>query len=70
MESFGRLLVGAGAFSALLSFINYELTVLIWIETWGSGVAWLIRFGLFAVGALLIITAQRGVTAEQPAEAV
>ena len=64
MDSAGRLLVGLGGFSALLSFINYELVVLMWIENWGSGVAWLIRFALFAAGAALIMAA--GAQPEQP----
>ena len=33
--------------------------MLLWIESWGEGVAWLIRIGLFAVGAGFVIAAGR-----------
>lgn len=59
MGRLGRLVAGLAAFSTLLSFFDYELTVLLWIESWGEGVAWLIRIGLFAVGAGFVIAAGR-----------
>ena len=58
MAQFGILLVLFGAASAVLSFIDYELRLLFWIENWGTGVAWVIRVAFVLVGLALIMMAR------------
>lgn len=74
MESFGRLLAGLGLISAVLSFVNYELTVLLWIDSWGTGIGWLIRIALFVAGAALVALPARredeGATSRPASDAV
>lgn len=45
----------AGIVSTLLSFVGYELRILMWIDMWGTGVGWAIRIGLIVVGAALFL---------------
>ncbi|MCP4304468.1 MAG: hypothetical protein GY926_12700 [bacterium] len=54
MARFGSYFIIAGALSGLLSLFDYELSLLMWIETWGSGVAWLIRGAFILVGMGLV----------------
>ena len=65
MSSFGWYLIIAGAGSGLLSAFNYEFSLLIWIETWGSGFAWLIRGALILIGMALV---QRDMNRQQQAQ--
>jgi hypothetical protein len=72
MERVGSLMVLAGVISAVLTFFNAELRVLLWIENWGDTMAWLIRFVLIAGGAALItvdLRAQAAAAASQPHQA-
>lgn len=50
----GMFMMAAGVISALLSFVGYELRILMWIEMWGSGMAWVIRGGLVVGGIALV----------------
>lgn len=54
LSSIGGFMLAAGVISALLSFIGYELRILMWIEMWGTGMAWVIRGGLVVVGGGLM----------------
>lgn len=54
MASLGWYLIIAGVGSGLLSAFDYEFSLLIWIETWGSGFAWLIRGALILIGMALV----------------
>jgi hypothetical protein len=54
VASIGAFLALAGVASAVLSFFNYELRILMWIDRWGDGVAWAIRIGLVVVGLILV----------------
>ena len=65
MASLGWYLIIAGAGSGLLSAFDYEFSLLIWIETWGSGFAWLIRGALILVGMALV---QRETNRQQKAQ--
>jgi hypothetical protein len=65
MASFGWYLIIAGVGSGLLSAFDYEFSLLIWIETWGSGFAWLIRGALILIGMALV---QREVNRHQQAQ--
>jgi hypothetical protein len=63
MARFGWYLVLFGAGSALLSLFGREFVILGWIESWGSGAAWMIRGGMIALGAVLMLA-----TWQQPAQ--
>ena len=54
MQRFGRLLCLLGIVSCVIHFMNLELRVLAWIDTWGQGPAWGIRAGFVVVGLLLM----------------
>lgn len=60
MGQLGKYLIMFGAASAVLSLFDYELTLLMWIETWGEGVAWLIRGALILVGMGLVSSEMKG----------
>lgn len=66
MAQFGKYLIMFGVISGGLSLFNYELTLLMWIENWGSGVAWLIRGALILVGMGLVSAEMRSLP--QPPE--
>jgi hypothetical protein len=60
MDKIGEWVSRLGGFAALaglissgLHFINYELRILMWIESWGPTTAWVIRGALVAGGAAL-----------------
>ena len=54
MASLGGYLILFGAGSGLLSFFDYELSLLMWVDTWGDGFAWLIRGAFILTGMALI----------------
>ena len=66
MGRVGSIMALLGVVSAVLSFTNYELRLLFWIENWGEPVAWLIRIGLVVVGVALIAAEGRTHQAAQP----
>ena len=53
MASLGAFLVIAGVVSIVLSFFNYNLRILMWIDRWGPTAGWIIRIALVVAGALL-----------------
>ncbi len=53
MGQIGGLMFFFGLASIVLYFLNYQLTLLMWIDMWGEAVAWAIRIGLLVVGAAL-----------------
>ncbi len=62
MENIKSYLMSAGGFIALagiisiaLYFIGYNLRILMWINTWGQTVAWIIRIGLVVLGGALYL---------------
>ena len=66
MGSLGKYLIFFGVGSAVLSFFEYELTLLMWVDTWGDGVAWLIRGAFILVGLALVSNEQKKLQAQQP----
>jgi hypothetical protein len=52
----GILLMVFGAVSAILTTLDYDLRILMWINNWGESTAWIIRGGMFALGLVLAIT--------------
>ena len=69
MKSFGSLLLFFGVGSSVLYMIDYEFSLLMWIENWGETVAWGIRGGMIAVGAGLYFLSPSGEQEEDAAEA-
>jgi hypothetical protein len=59
MGSFGIYLILFGVGSAILSFFDYEFQLLMWVDAWGDGVAWLIRGALILIGMALMSRAAR-----------
>ncbi|XDD50374.1 hypothetical protein AB3N59_00715 [Leptospira sp. WS92.C1] len=60
ISSFGAFLSFAGVVSSALSFFNYNLKILIWIDNWGVTTGWAIRAGLVAVGIALYFLGKLG----------
>ena len=54
LKGLGGFLALAGVVSAVLSFVGYELRLLMWIDSWGTGVGWGIR-GALLVGGLALM---------------
>lgn len=59
MRFAGGLMVFLGIASFVLQFMGTELTMLAWIDTWGSSAAHAIRIGLIVVGAVLWLAASK-----------
>lgn len=53
LASFGAVMAVAGVASTLLSFFNYNLRLLMWIDMWGTTMGWIIRIALIAGGLAL-----------------
>lgn len=53
MKNIGGLMVLFGGGSMLLGIIGYEFSLMMWVDTWGTGVGWVIRVTLIVVGAVL-----------------
>lgn len=49
----GLLLAAMGIMSMVLSIFNYNIRLLSWIDIWGSGMGWIIRFLLIGIGGAL-----------------
>ncbi len=50
MRKLGFYLALFGAISSAMSFFDYELGILMWIDNWGETVGWCIRGGMVVVG--------------------
>lgn len=53
IQQFGGAVALAGIISIILSLIDYNLRVLMWIDLWGAGIGWAIRIGLIVLGGAL-----------------
>jgi hypothetical protein len=53
MKTIGGYLFFLGAGSIVLSFLNYEFSILAWIDNWGAPTGWAIRIGMAVAGAAL-----------------
>ena len=66
MGNLGIYLMIFGGLSGVMSFFDYEFTLLSWIGTWGDAAAWFIRAAVIALGwALLEISTKREKAATQ-----
>ena len=54
LSSIGALLVLFGIASGVLSFFDYNLKLLMWVDIWGTTMGWVIRIALIIVGAALL----------------
>ena len=59
LSSIGAFLALAGVASIALNFFNYNLRILMWIDTWGSTMGWVIRVGLIIAGGVLYLIGSR-----------
>ncbi len=62
MRQFALLLLLLGIGSSVVHFMNREMKLLRWIDTWGEGVAWGLRGGLIALGLLLLMAGGKKAT--------
>lgn len=53
MGKLGIYLAIFGLVSIILSFLNMNLRILIWIDMWGETMGWAIRIGMIVVGLLV-----------------
>ncbi|MEO0325110.1 MAG: hypothetical protein AAF447_19275 [Myxococcota bacterium] len=60
LASIGGFMAAAGLLSSVLTLVNMNLRLLMWIDMWGSTVGWAIRVGLIVVGGGLFLLGQRG----------
>ncbi|MCB1173659.1 MAG: hypothetical protein KDK39_08845 [Leptospiraceae bacterium] len=49
----GAFAAAAGVISLVLSFTSYELRILLWIDTWGTTIGYIIRGALVIGGGAL-----------------
>lgn len=59
MRSLGLLLLVLGIGSCVVHFMDMEMRLLRWIDTWGENAAWGIRGGFIAVGLLLMVAGKK-----------
>ena len=67
MASLGWYLIIFGAGSGLMSLFDYEFSLLMWIDNWGDGFAWLIR-GAFILTGMWLISREQQARQEQQAQ--
>ena len=53
LSSIGALMAVFGVASSILSFFDYNLKLLMWVDLWGTTMGWVIRIGLIVGGAAL-----------------
>jgi hypothetical protein len=49
----GLFLAAMGIMSMLLAIFNYNIRLLSWVDIWGTGMGWVIRFLLIGIGGAL-----------------
>lgn len=54
LTGIGALMVLFGIASGILSFFNYNLKLLMWVDLWGEAMGWVIRIALIIIGAGLL----------------
>lgn len=53
MRKVGGYMIFFGLFAIVLDYIERVPTILMWIYEWGDTIAWVIKIGLVAIGAVL-----------------
>ena len=59
LSSLGAFLALAGVVSIVLSFFQYNLRILMWIDMWGTTMGWVIRGSLVVGGGILYLIGSR-----------
>ena len=52
MRELGKTLLFFGIGSVILYFLEMEFIILAWVDLWGEGIGWMIRFGLIVAGVV------------------
>lgn len=55
LPSIGAGMAVMGVASTLLSFFNYNLRLLMWIDLWGTSMGWIIRILLIVGGGAIYL---------------
>ena len=53
LGSIGSYAAIFGILSTVLSFFDYNMSILIWVDMWGETTGWIIRIAMIVVGAIL-----------------
>ena len=53
MRKVGGYMIFFGLFAIVLDYLDRVPTILAWIYEWGDTIAWVIKIGLVAIGAVL-----------------
>lgn len=64
MAQIGYYLMFFGAGSIALNLFDYEFSLLMWIDNWGTDVGWGIRIGAILIGALIWLVSSKSEDAE------
>ncbi len=57
LANIGGFLAISGVISTILYLIDYEVSILNWIDSGGTTLGWVIRIGLIIMGALMFFIA-------------
>ncbi len=66
MKKIGFYLFVGGLGSSILSLMDLNFKLLLWIDMWGETTGWIIRGGLAALGLLLMVAGKSQAAAEAP----
>lgn len=55
----GLFIAALGIMSIVLSFFNYNIRLLAWIDMWGDTVGWVIKISMIVVGAVFFFVLGR-----------
>ena len=69
MRTIGTYLALAGIISIVLLLLDRNLTILMWIDNWGSTAGWGIRIGMVVVGGILFAMGKGDEGEDNPAGA-
>ena len=68
MKKIGSYLAIAGLASIILNFLDYNLRILVWIDSWGATTGWIIRIGILVAGLALFFLAPGEKESEEQVE--
>lgn len=55
MRNIGLYIAIFGIASIVLSFMDMNLKILMWVDNWGETTGWIIRIGLVLVGGIIAL---------------
>ncbi len=65
MKKLGGTIAILGLLAIVLNFVNMVPRVLMWIYTWGEGVAWAIKIACVVLGGTLYLIGSKTETANE-----